>query len=88
MEYPGAMLVGKTSQRNDILQHHIVHEIAHQWFYGVVSNDPYYHAWLDEGITAFATALFFASYDDNAMDEIISAISLKELEKKPSIIAK
>jgi hypothetical protein len=32
------------------------HELAHQWFYGMVASNEYRHAFLDEGLTTFATA--------------------------------
>lgn len=32
----------------------VAHEVAHQWFYGIVGNDQYEEAWLDE---SFATYL-------------------------------
>jgi hypothetical protein len=59
MEYPGIVTVGASDGKEEYIRETIVHEIAHQWFYGVVTNDPYFHAWLDEGITSFATNLFF-----------------------------
>ena len=31
----------------------------HQWWYGVVGNDQYNNAWLDEGLTDYSTALFY-----------------------------
>jgi len=34
----------------------IVHEIAHQWFYGIVGNDEIRHPWIDEGMTDFMEA--------------------------------
>ncbi|MGH9022233.1 MAG: M1 family aminopeptidase [Acidimicrobiia bacterium] len=33
---------------------HLVHEVAHQWFYGMVGNDQFRHPWLDEGLAAYA----------------------------------
>lgn len=35
-----------------------MNEVAHQWFYFLVSNDPFYEAWLDEGLTEFTTSLY------------------------------
>ncbi|MEM6786575.1 MAG: M1 family metallopeptidase [Myxococcota bacterium] len=32
------------------------HELAHQWFYGLLASDEFRHPYLDEGLTTFATA--------------------------------
>jgi len=32
------------------------HEVAHQWWYGVVGNDAYAHPWLDESLTNWSSA--------------------------------
>ncbi|MGY8758087.1 MAG: hypothetical protein ACKVJZ_01765, partial [Planctomycetota bacterium] len=32
-----------------------VHEFGHQFWYGLVANDEFRHAWLDEGFTTFST---------------------------------
>jgi len=62
MEYPGIItantIYGSGPVNPDALKSIIVHEIAHQWFYGVISNDPYHDAWLDEGFADFATGLY------------------------------
>lgn len=44
--------------------HHyvIVHEIAHQWWYGLVGNNQCTRAWLDEGLTEYSTAIFFDAH--------------------------
>ncbi|MEK4671406.1 M1 family metallopeptidase [Niallia sp. FSL R7-0271] len=65
MEYPGvvtAYTIGDFDKLSPtLLKSTVVHEIAHQWFYGVISNDPYHEAWLDEGFAEFATGLYFYS---------------------------
>jgi hypothetical protein len=52
MEYPGFVLdlVSTTA---------LAHELAHQWFYGIVGDDEYNTPWLDEGFTDYATDLYF-----------------------------
>ena len=40
----------------------IIHETAHQWWYGLVGNDEYHYPWLDEALTEYSTLLF---YDNN-----------------------
>lgn len=62
MEYPCLTLISdayKGDAYNDI----IVHETAHQWWYGAVGNDEVRNAWLDEGLTEYSTMLF---YEKNA----------------------
>lgn len=50
MEYPGFVLdlVSTTA---------LTHEIAHQWWYGIVGDDEYNSPWLDESFTDYATDL-------------------------------
>ncbi|MEZ4630714.1 MAG: M1 family metallopeptidase [Deinococcales bacterium] len=37
------------------------HELAHQWFYGLVGSNQVLEPWLDEGLTQYATGRYFAS---------------------------
>jgi aminopeptidase N len=48
MEYPGFILDRPSSTV-------IIHELGHQWFYGIVGDDEYNSPWLDEGFTDYAT---------------------------------
>src|SRR5205807_4688771 len=52
MEYPGFVmdLVSSTA---------LAHELARQWWYGIVGDDEYSDPWLDEGFTDYATDLYF-----------------------------
>ncbi|MFS0669541.1 M1 family metallopeptidase [Peribacillus frigoritolerans] len=85
MEYPGVVTAGSNYNRLESPEHLkriVVHEIAHQWFYGVISNDPYHDAWLDEGITNLATLLFYAnqgndiSFDEELFKEFTLPVNL------------
>jgi Peptidase family M1 domain len=51
MEYPGFVLDVISSTA-------LAHELAHQWFYGIVGDDEYNNPWLDEGFTDYATDLY------------------------------
>ncbi|HLF41535.1 MAG TPA: peptidase M1, partial [Acidimicrobiia bacterium] len=35
---------------------HLVHEVAHMWFYAVAGNDQYRDPWIDEGLATYAEA--------------------------------
>lgn len=63
MEYPNVIEVAADEESQESV---LVHEIAHQWFYYLVTNDPYYESWLDEGLTEFSSSLFTSDrYDDD-----------------------
>ena len=62
MEYPNLVLISDALEKYEDYQNTIIHEIAHQWWYGMVGNNEYNYGWLDEGLTEFTTALF---YDKN-----------------------
>ncbi|MFF2847445.1 M1 family metallopeptidase [Streptomyces sp. NPDC058001] len=53
MEYPGLVLLGTTEEGSAV-----VHEVAHQWWYGIVGNDEYDAPWLDESFAQYANARF------------------------------
>jgi hypothetical protein len=79
MEYPNVIEVSSDSQS---FEHTLVHEIAHQWFYYMVSNNPYKDAWLDEGLTEFVTAIFLT---DKYKDETTGYEFASNLEKLSSV---
>jgi hypothetical protein len=51
MEYPGFVLdlVSSTA---------LAHELAHQWWYGIVGDDEYNSPWLDEAFADYSTDLY------------------------------
>lgn len=59
MEYPLLVFISDAEMKRQDYYRVIVHEIAHQWFYNLIGNNEYSEAWLDEGLTEYATMLFF-----------------------------
>lgn len=61
MEYPGIVFINK-DYYNEIskqsLEQVIVHETAHQWWYGVVGNDQIDEAWLDESLATYSEVIY------------------------------
>lgn len=56
MEYPTLVTGwGAADEQPDLeLERVIVHEIGHQFWYGMVANNEFEEAWLDEGFTSYA----------------------------------
>lgn len=78
MEYPGMVFVWKSNKLNDkSLECTIIHEVAHQWWYGVVGNNQIYEAWLDESFAIYTEKLFYdevygQEQGEQYYDEIVS----------------
>ena len=74
MEYSGFVIISDNILMQEDIDYVIVHEIGHQWWYGVVGNDEYNHAWMDEGLTEFSAFLFFKENESYGKDydEMIS----------------
>lgn len=59
MEYPGIVFISDQYQTLDPLETVIVHETAHQWWYGLVGNDQIDEAWLDESLATYSEVIYF-----------------------------
>ena len=61
MEYPQVNLLGVelyTRFQNN-LEILVAHEVAHQWWYQIVHNDPINMPWLDEGLSEYSVKIYF-----------------------------
>ena len=59
MEYPTLLTAGSRwlAPRGGLEPEGVtVHEAGHQFLYGIVATNEFEHAWMDEGLTTFATA--------------------------------
>ncbi|MEZ5045541.1 MAG: M1 family metallopeptidase [Chitinophagaceae bacterium] len=61
MEYPMITVIDGKSVSD--LQTVIIHEVGHNWFYGILGNNEREHTWMDEGINSFY---------EHKIDELIS----------------
>ena len=58
VEHAGLAVVSKDLPLHQKKQT-ILHETAHQWWFGKVGNDEFLHPWLDEGLAEYAVAAFY-----------------------------
>ncbi len=52
MEYPNVTVIGNASSAEE-LETVIMHEVGHNWFYGILGSNERDNAWMDEGINSF-----------------------------------
>ncbi len=65
MEYPGLVLIDTTlfsSGYERYLEHIVVHEAAHQWWYALVGSEQYAEPWLDEALTEYSTSVYYGDH--------------------------
>ena len=67
MEYPNLVMISDSLEKYDDYTITIIHEIAHQWWYGVVGNNQYDYGWLDESLAEYSVVVF---YENNPEYEI------------------
>lgn len=65
VEYPAAIQVG-----TEPFPFTLPHEVAHEWFYGLVGNDQARDAWLDEGFATYAQSMLAVQTRQGAADAL------------------
>ena len=65
MEYPMITVIGNSSSARE-LEVVIVHEVGHNWFYGILGSNERQHGWMDEGMNTANEMRYVATkYPDN-----------------------
>lgn len=62
IEYPALVTIGTLG--TPWLIEPVVHEVAHQWFYGLIGDDQIDQPWMDEAFATYATALYWEFSQD------------------------
>lgn len=52
MEYPNVTVIGSAGTAR-MLETVIMHEVGHNWFYGILGSNERDNAWMDEGLNSF-----------------------------------
>lgn len=65
MEYPNVTVIGNASSALE-LEIVIVHEVGHNWFYGILGSNERGHGWMDEGLNTLNEVRYIMKkYPDN-----------------------
>jgi len=65
MEYPNVTVIGNTGDSIS-LEVVIVHEVGHNWFYGILGSNERDHGWMDEGLNTLNEVRYFMTkYPEN-----------------------
>jgi hypothetical protein len=60
MEYPNLVIVSSGEDKfTRSLEMVVMHEIGHQWFYGLLANNEMDQPWMDEGFNSFSEERYF-----------------------------
>lgn len=76
IEYPGiigisAEILDGDAPHQALIETTVAHEVAHQWFYGLVGNDQADEPWLDEALAQYATWLYYLDRYGEAPAELV-----------------
>ncbi len=72
MEYPNITVISKMPSK-DLLEYVIMHEVGHNWLYGILGSDERDHAWIDEGLNEYANIRYWEKkYGDRGESVVIS----------------
>ena len=58
MEYPNITVIGSSGNKYG-LETVIIHEVGHNWYYGILGSNERDHAWMDEGLNTYLEIRYF-----------------------------
>lgn len=67
MEYPNITVVGANGSAS-ALEQVIMHEVGHNWFYGILASNERKHPWLDEGLNTYMEGRYWNLLHDGKTD--------------------
>lgn len=86
MEYPNVTIIGAVDMPLE-LEEVIMHEVGHNWFYGMLGSDERAHPWMDEGINSYYERKYMTTFYPEAKFSSIEGVNVARLlkEKEPPL---
>ena len=74
MEYPNITVIASMPSKH-MLEMVIMHEVGHNWFYGILGSNERYHTWMDEGFNEYTCIRYWQDkYADQNERFVISEL--------------
>ena len=92
MEYPGVTVIGAMGTEK-ALEEVIMHEVGHNWFYGILGSNERLYPWMDEGINTHNEIRYmrtkypdFNIYLDQLPEKIVKILDLEGYDEKQTML--
>ncbi len=82
IEYPGLVTIGTLGGPNLIQP--TVHEVGHQWFYGLIGDDQLRQPWLDEGAATYTQVLYLEQTEGSGSATGLLSDFREQLREQPN----
>ena len=69
MEYPNITVISSGGSQ-DLLELVIMHEVGHNWFYGIIGSNERDHTWMDEGLNEYSNIRYWQKKYNSRNEQI------------------
>ena len=87
IEYPGLIYITSNGVYSTGTRWVLGHELAHQWYYGLLGNDIFNEAWLDEGFAQYSPYFVEAQWYGQAAADTFYRNQVKALADRTTLRA-
>ena len=70
MEYPNITVISSGGSQ-DLLEYVIMHEVGHNWFYGIIGSNERDHTWMDEGLNQYSNIRYWQKKYQSRNEQIL-----------------
>ena len=70
MEYPNITVISSGGSK-DLLEYVIMHEVGHNWFYGIIGSNERDYTWMDEGLNEYSNIRYWQKKYKSRNEQIL-----------------